>query len=349
MRYVKAYTDRHGKRRHYYRRPGFPKIALPGEPGSRAFAEAYEAAKSQAPRKLGEERTIPGSFSALIADYYESTRFQNLKPITQRTYRNAIERFRRDFGDMAVSDLTTDRLDDILDAKAHKPGTQDTLRKVLRLILKLAVRRRLIKSSPMEGLRMPRKAAVGFRPWSEEDIATYEAKWASGTRERLALALCLYTLQRRSDVVTMGRQHTRPGKIHVVQSKGGARLWLPIHPALQVELDQAPADQLTFLQTQYGAPFSPAGFTNWFRENAQEAGLPKGCTPHGLRKAGARRLAEAGCTPSQIMAVTGHANLSEVTLYTASADQEKLAVEAFAKAEAGTKTSNPESPVRQNG
>lgn len=347
MKYVKAYEDRHGKMRYYYRRPGFPSIALPGEPGGKEFAEAYEVAKQNAPRKIGEDRVAPGSFSALIAEYYESTGYKILQPITKRTYRNVLERFRKDFGGMPVRLLTPARLDELLDSLAHKPGAQGTLRKVLRLILNLAVRRRLIVASPMVGVRLSRKPKVGFRAWTEAHIAAYRAHWPTGSRERLALELLLCTVQRRTDVVAMGRQHTKPGKIHVAQakSKGQTRLWIPIVPELQAELDQVPATQLTFLQTQYGQPFTAAGFGNWFRECALAAGLPEGFTAHGLRKAGSRRLAEAGCTPNQIMAITGHANLSEVTLYTASADQERLAEEAIER----TKASNPGGPVRQSG
>jgi integrase len=345
MKYVKAFTDRHGRRRHYYRRPGFPSIALSGEPGSKAFAEAYEAARTNRPRKIGEDRTIPGSFSALIADYYESGAYAVLKPITKRTYRNVLERFRSTFGTDPVRSFTPKRLDELLEAT---PANVMTLRKVLRLILKLAVRRELIKVSPMDGLRIARKAAKGFRAWSEGDIAAFEAKWPSGSRERLALALLLYTGQRRSDVVTMGRQHIRDGKIRVVQQKTGAELWIRLHTRLRAEIEASPKEHLTFVTTQYGKPFSAAGFTNWFSARAQDAGLPNGSAPHGLRKAASRRLAEAGCTPHHIMAITGHKNLSEVTLYTDTADQERLADEAIEKVERGTKLSNLSSPVRQN-
>jgi len=349
MRYVQAYADRHGRKRYYYRRPGYPRVALTGQPGSRDFAEAYEAAQAQRPRKIGEDRTLPGSFGALIAEYYESTGYQVLADITKRTYRNVLERFREGFGETPVSAMTPERLDVLLDTLAAKPGAQQTLRKVLRIILKLAVRRRLLKANPMDGLRMSRKAVKGFRAWSEEDIAAFEAKWPPGSRERLALALLLYTGQRRSDVVTMGRQHIKGDRIRVVQQKTGAELWIKLHSRLRAEIAVAPKEHLTLITTQYGEPFSPAGFTNWFSEKATDAGLPAGCAPHGLRKAAARRLAEAGCTPHQIMAITGHANLSEVTLYTASADQERLADEAVALTEKRTKMSNPKRPVRQNG
>ena len=186
LMYVKAYTDRHGRRRHYFRRPGYPSLSLPGEPGSKVFAEAYEAAMASVPRRIGEGRTLPGTFSALIVEYYDSTAYQRIKDITKATYRNALERFRRDFGDMPIRAMTPARLDTLLDTLAAKPGAQQTLRKVLRLILKMAVRRRLLATNPMEGLRLPRKAIKGFRAWDEGDIAAYEAKWPHGSRERLA-------------------------------------------------------------------------------------------------------------------------------------------------------------------
>ncbi|HWW36986.1 MAG TPA: tyrosine-type recombinase/integrase [Xanthobacteraceae bacterium] len=59
-----------------------------------------------------------------------------------------------------------------------------------------------------------------------------------------------------------------------------------------------------------------------------------GCTVHGLRKAASRRMAEAGCTPHEIAAITGHRTLKEVERYTRAADQARLARQAAAK---GTK------------
>ena len=61
------------------------------------------------------------------------------------------------------------------------------------------------------------------------------------------------------------------------------------------------------------------------------AGLPDRCVPHGLRKAAARRLAEAGCSEKQIAAVTGHTTLKEVARYTRAANQERLAADAVAR------------------
>ncbi len=99
--------------------------------------------------------------------------------------------------------------------------------------------------------------------------------------------------------------------------------------------------------TEQGSPFTPAGFGNWFRERCNEAGLPH-CSAHGLRKACARRMAEAGCTPHEIKAITGHKTDGEVRRYTAKSDQMHLAKSALAKlqsTERNPKSANPPDQV----
>ena len=81
--------------------------------------------------------------------------------------------------------------------------------------------------------------------------------------------------------------------------------------------------------TSFGRPFKSAGFGNKFRTWCDEAGLPH-CSAHGLRKAAATRLAEAGATEQQIMSITGHRTSQEVTRYTRAARQKVLAEQAFA-------------------
>jgi integrase len=100
-------------------------------------------------------------------------------------------------------------------------------------------------------------------------------------------------------------------------------------------LDGTPLDQMTFITTRFGTPFAPVGFTNWFKLACRKAGLPSRASVHGLRKAAARRLAEAGCSAPEIAAITGHASLREVQRYIASADQVRLARAAMRKAVEG--------------
>lgn len=110
-----------------------------------------------------------------------------------------------------------------------------------------------------------------------------------------------------------------------LQQKTKAKLTIPIHRDLQAVLDTTPSQHLTFVTTSHDQGFTPAGFGGWFRTACDEAGLPKGCSVHGLRKAACRRLAEAGCSANVIASISGHRTLKEVARYTAAADQERLA------------------------
>src|SRR5262249_19249445 len=168
----------------------------------------------------------------------------------------------------------------------------------------------------------------GFPTWSEDEIAQFEERHPVGTKGRLAMALLLYTAQRRSDVVTMGWQHVVGDAIKIKQQKTGTVLAIPIHPELKAILAATERRGLLFLTTERGTPFSAHGFSNWFKQQCRLAGLPLR-TAHGLRKSAATRLANAGCSSDQIMAITGHKTLAEVAHYTRAVDQQRLARQAM--------------------
>jgi integrase len=344
--FLKSYKDRHGKVRHYLRQPGAVAVAIPGEYGSKEFIDAYwDARENAVPRQIGADRIIPRSVAALIVAYYKSRDFTGLQAQTRSTYRNTLEKIREQHGTKLVSGIRQRHVAAMLNGLETN---EQNWRRMLRIILRIALERGWIDVHPMAEMRRPRKALRGFRAWEATEIAAFESRWPTGSRERLAFALLLYTGQRRSDMVTMGRQHVTADRISVVQQKTGTRLAIKLHAKLQSELAMVPKTQLTFLQTQYGEPFRAAGFTNWFLTVTKAAGLSE-CTAHGLRKTAAAHLAEAGCTGKEIMAITGHANLSEVTLYTAGADQVRLADEAMRKLEKRTNRLPAPKPVRQQG
>jgi integrase len=195
----------------------------------------------------------------------------------------------------------------------------------------------MIAGNPAVGVRKYRKKGDGHHTWSDDEIAQFKARHPSDTRAGLALALLLFTAQRRGDVVRMGWQHITKipdengilrDHIAVRQEKTDTPLLIPLHPELMQALDALPRTNLTFLMTERGAPFMSAGFGNWFRDRCNEAGL-KHCSAHGLRKAAATRLAEAGCTNQQIRAITGHKSDASLAPYTKAADQGRLARQAI--------------------
>ena len=329
-KYLHSYDDRHGKTRRYFRRPGCPRIPLPGEIGSPEFIAAYaHALRGERPQVEG---TQARTMEALVTAFLASPRFTRLRPDSQRSYRAIMDRLRKEHGTKGVATLEPRHIRKMLEGRAETPTAANALRNVLRQLLRYAVQFGWRKDNPADGVEKVQHRSDGHHAWTEAEIRAFEEFHPAGSRARLALALLLHTGQRRGDIVKMGPAHLRTVErdgravtlLDVFQGKTRTRLALPVTPALAEALALAP-EGATFIQGQTGAPMTPEGFSNWFVEAAREAGLPTGRSPHGLRKATARRLAEVGCTNHEIAAVTGHASLSEVQRYTRSADQERLA------------------------
>lgn len=333
-KYVKGpYVDCRGELRAQFRRPGYPMhgVNLPLPIWSEAFMAVYTKAISGERRDLeiGKSKTIPGSFSDLIAKYYQTPEFNNLAAITQRTYRNDIERFRSRHGDKSVAGLTTDHIEKLIAERADRPAAANRLRKTLKILMAFAVRRRFRVDNPTIGVKKLRSRSTGFRTWTEDEIARFYAAHPRGSRARLAMDLLLNTAQRRSDITRMGRQHVRGGFLTIRQSKTGTEVSIPVMGRFAKVLDAVKHGHLTYLVTAHGKPFTDAGFTNWFREIVKEAGLPVGLSPHGLRKAACVRLADAGRSATDIMAISGHRNLAEVQTYVEAANRKRAAMAAM--------------------
>jgi len=225
--------------------------------------------------------------------------------------------------------MTREHVDIIIGKMANKPGAGSILLKRLRTLIRYAMALGWIDRDPTAGVRAYRSKEI--HTWNEAEIAQFEKRWPKGSRERLAFALLLYTGQRGSDVHRMMWEHIAGDTIRVAQCKTATKLIIPIHDGLQNELATAKRGNTSILMTAFGKSFSVKGFGNMISDAITEAGLPSRCKAHGLRKAAARRLAEAGCSASEIAAISGHKTLAEVERYTRAADQEHLARQAIKK------------------
>lgn len=326
---VSEYADQHGKARIRGRRAGWPTYYFKAKPPGEAFEEELRnwlTRETQRPA-IGADRVKPGTISALVVRYYRSVDFWKLEKSTQATYRGVLERFREDHGHRTVVGLDKQAVRKMVEGKRETPWAANNFLKLLRVLMRFAIEEDLRRDDPTVGVRLIAGRTTGHHSWTEGEIAQFEKTHSIGTRARLAFALLLYTGQRRGDVVRMGRQHVKGDCLLVRQQKTGTSLEIPVHPALAKIIAQTPSDNLTFLVTNErgkSKPFTAPGFTNWFREMCREAGLPH-CSAHGLRKALARRLAEAGCSEHEIAAITGHRSLQEVRRYTQAASQVVLA------------------------
>jgi integrase len=311
--------------------------------------DAYAAALKHAdPVVIGIKRSIPGTVAEAVARYLGSAAFAELAVGTRDLRRPILERFRLEHGHRAVRKMQPEHFGRLIGRL--RPGAQRNTLRALRGLMAFAMLEGLADNDPTQSVKLkPVKDTGGFTMWPTECIERYRAHHQLGTPARLALELLYGTMQRRGDVVRLGRQHIQNGILSLRQQKTGAQVDVPVLPELAAAINAMPQDQLTFLVDETGRPFTPKAFGRWFGIQCTAAGIPSDLRAHGLRKAGATRLAENGCTDHQIMAWGGWTSLKEVQRYTRAANRKLLALQAAAKLKRETNLANLEVRLANQG
>lgn len=338
-RRLPLYVERNyvkGKTYLSFRKGKGPRIRLPDDPTSDAFMEAYNAALTGQPARApanSPTRDAQGTLGWLITSFKQSGGYKSLRLTSKVQYDHRLEKIREDHGSRSVAGLTPKRIMvGILQPFADRPGSAlDTLKK-MRILIKHARLIGLLKHDPSAGIKRPKIQRI--RSWTDVEIKAFRDRWPLGTKQRTAFELFANTGQRRSDVYRMAWSHiTAENKVKVVQQKTGVELLIPLHRDLVAALGAAERKHISILTTAYGRPFTVDGFSQWMRDAITEAGLPLDCQPHGLRKFAGKRLALAGASTKEIMAILGHKSLAEVERYTEDAEQEFLAEAAVIRLE----------------
>jgi integrase len=315
--YIRKDTDRHGNERIFVRRFGRSIRIRVSPDDTKAFATAYadalEALESGTPQtKVPRSGAPVGTMGWLAATYFVSDEFTGLPLDSQRTRRGIIEDCLREpikpksKDKMALCPLALlggAHIKMLRDRKGDKKGAANNRLKYLSSMFSWAIERQppLLRSNPARDVKPKKYATEGFHSWTADEVKQFEDYHPIGTKPRLAFALMYFLGVRRSDVILLGRQHMRNGTVRWIpkktQHKKMDAIELPVPSELLDIIEASPSSGMTFLITEWGKPFSRAGFGNWFRDQCDDAGLPQ-CSAHGLRKARAAILAERGDRPS---------------------------------------------------
>ena len=268
--------DRHGTIRIYYRVRGRPKIRLRGTPWTPEFMAQYDSAKSL-PGPMTSKGITPDTWRWLCARYFaECADYLRLDDRTRRVRRGILEGTFDEpiapgssklFRDFPLSQMTADAIEVLRDRKLGYPEGANNRVKAIRAVFKWAVRKKgpdgkpLVSHNPTRDVPYLRAITPqGSTPGRSKKFGDSRSGTRQERRRRLALALLLFTGQRRSDITRLGRQHVQDGKISFTQFKGRnrkpKRLVLPILPALQRTIDASPTGEMTFLVNDLGRPFT---------------------------------------------------------------------------------------------
>lgn len=329
----------------YFRQKGEKNVRMHGKPGTSEWEELYRRLLAGYRPDAEAEKVkhpVSDTFAWLCQRYLSSAQFGELNQRTKRVRRGILSHCMSEspqgstqtFGDVPLSRFTPKTVAMLRDVKRGMPEAANGRVKAIRAVFSWAASTEIniFNVNPARDVKyFKSNNPEGHHSWTVEEVERFEERHPLGTKAHLALALLLYTGQRRGDIVQFGRQHEKDGGLKFTQQKNRDKkpihLEIPMREELRTALDASPTGDLVYLVTDFNKPFTDNGFGNWFRDRCIEAGVPG--RAHGLRKACATRLADRGATPHEIMAITGHRTLKEVVRYTQAANQKKLAESAF--------------------
>jgi integrase len=219
-----------GKTFWYFRRGKGPRTRINGAYGSSEFLASYETARNGSSSPQKQPVTAKGTLGWLITCYKESSAWGRLSPYTQgqrsATYKAVISRA----GDAPLGAITAATIRKGIEDRAKTPFAANDFLKAMRALFGWAKRAQHIEIDPTEGVKGFPQKTEGFHVWTDEEIARFESRWPIGTRERLALAVLLFTGLRRGDAATLGRQHIRDGVLTFRTTKTGQQVTIPLLP-----------------------------------------------------------------------------------------------------------------------
>ena len=346
-RYVVEDRNRDGSPRLRFRRAGAASIDMPGPKGSKTFWEAYAAAlagKSRNTRASAAPRRVvalEGSMRHAFERWIKAGDNANADPLTISDKRGTFETILAEplevggaltFENCPLKSLTRRHIVVLRDRKATFPTAANKRLAYLSQLFDWAVESEYMPANLTKEVSRLTVRPGGFHSWAPEEVRQYQARHPIGTKARLALSLIAFAGLRRSDVCQIGKQHLQGGWLVKPQHKNRKRkpktIEVPVLPELQAAIDACPSKGLSFLETDYGRPYSIKGFGMRFKRWCKEADLPH-CSAHGVRKAAAAVAAENGATEAQLMAIFNWEEAGEVITYIRKMNRRKMAGEAM--------------------
>jgi integrase len=282
----------------------------------------------QAPR---DKRVSVGTLAWLIERYRETNAWTGLSLATRRQRENILKHVLDSAGHQSIGKITKATIVAGRDRRAKTtPFQARHFLDVMRSLFRWAVEAGMVKVDPTVGISDPTlPKTAGFPSWAEEDVATYEKRWPIGTRQRVWLAVLLYTGLRRGDAVMLGKQHVRDGVATIKTEKTDTEVTIPISSELAEILSIGPTGDLHFICNVDGKPFTKESFGNAFSDACRQARVAK--SAHGLRKLAAQRAAHAGATERELDAMMGWTGGRMAAHYTRGADRRRLALAGASK------------------
>lgn len=319
------------------------RIPIPVGPDHPDFAHYYHAGRAgevwTPPRPRAAVRSLDGLCGRYLAFLGRMVEAGQMSADTLRQRRSVLTRLcdhvdpdEGRLGDLDY-DLPPAAFVRVRDAWAAHPGAADNLIKSVRAVYKWAIERAEIGHNPAAGIGPINLAPKGGAiPWTADDLRKFRDHHPAGTTAHLWLTLQAFTACRIGDAIWLGRgqEVTVGGQVWLEwqpRKRGSAPVSIPMLPPLWTATRAVRVVGPAYLLSDTGRPFASV---EALRVRVQRwctaAGLP-GRSSHGIRKAVAEMMAEAGATQHQIMAVMSHTQAKTSEIYTRGARRRILAAD----------------------
>ena len=276
---------------------------LKGEPGTPEFISSYNAAIA------GTAAPVPGTLRGVLTAYEASSAFQRLRDRTRADYAIHIGRILKRFHDFPLAALSDPRTRGVFlkwrdELGVSSPRQADLTWAVLNIAINWGLDRGLVVGNPFTKAGSLYHGSRADQIWSDED----ERQFLASAPERLHLPflMAVWTGQRQGDLLSLPWSRYDGTHIRLRQSKGGRRVVIPVGGPLKAALDAAPRLCPVILTNAEGQPWGENVFRKQWGRACAKAGIV-GRTFHDLRGTAVTRLAIAGATEAEIVAITGHA------------------------------------------
>ena len=271
-------------------------------------------------------------FDDLVDGYVYSKRFDKLSVSTKEQRLISLTHLKVHLSGYRIHEITRPMVIAIRDHHYDSPGRCKMMMAVLKSVMNYAFDNGWLEKLDAFAAISDMPKSTPIPRWSEPEITSFLSTAPAHLRDVMMVAL--YTGQRRSDLCKMDWNDYDGEIIRVVQQKTGKHVAIPVHPILKMHLATMKrrrwGDRTPILLNAYRAAWQPDSMRVAVKTHCRRIGLGEKQL-HGVRKTTASILAEIGCTPHQIAAITGHQSLKEVQRYTIEAEQKRMATEAIGK------------------
>lgn len=266
------------------------------KPSSVGFHDSYSVMCGHRTRA---EQT-PFTVTDLADKFENSAEFSQLALGTRKLYKSTLKHVRKQLGTFPINGVQRKHVAEVVNNRlGEQNGTRNAFLAVIGVLYTFARRLDLTDASPAKDIK-PFKIGQ-YEPWPVEVLN--EGLEAEHDRTRLAIHLLYYTGQRIGDVVRFRWSDIRDGVIYFTQQKTGKPMRVPLHSALQDELQRTPRKGFTIIVNQDGEAMTDQVIRRELKAFAAEHGFD--LVPHGLRKNAVNALLQAGCTVPEVQAITG--------------------------------------------